>query len=481
MYFKLKNIARGVYKTNMKTRKILIAIIFGVLTGLIAVAFFIVKRKIERLPEKSYFLNYNLSNMNVKEVDEFLDKKINAKLKNERIKLHVVRDMYYLSPSKINAHFSADEVFKYLKNLHKNRNEHIPKIKYNKNILKKLLTTLSEQTKVAPKKYLYKVLQDSVIVKAGVNGKKINVDETLKQIENSMQKMNFREIIPKAEKILSNISLINLKEIKQKVDVNVKDAVFRMVNGKRTYENEVIGKNMSLKKAKEIVVNPAAGKYLIPLKVIKPTETVSSLKARHEDPSAPHVLASFTTNFNRSVSNRVHNIKIAANAISGTVILPGEEFSFRDTAGRASGYVEAPTYANGKKTKGIGGGMCQVSSTLFNTALRANMNITQRHCHSKRVSYLPDGRDAGYSGSGVNFKFINPLKNPIKITASVSNSSVTINILGTKLPEENYKVNLESHVTSKTPTNLKAVLNVTVTLNGNVVKTKTYYSSYDLT
>ncbi len=462
----------------MKTRKVLASVFFGALAGFLVIVFFLVKKKFERLPEKSYFLNYNLQNMNLKEVKEFLNNEIESKIKKEKIKLHVVEDIYCLNTDEIKPHFNANEVFKYLKKKEKNKDETFPKIKYNKSKLKKLLSTLSEKTKIYPQKYQYKLLDDSVIVRAGSNGKKIDVEKTVNQIESSLQNVNFKEIIPKAEKIFSNISLINLENIKNKIDVPVKDAVFKIANGKRVYEDEVVGVELNIKKAKQIVKNPAKGQYEIPLKITQPNETVSSLKQQHNHPSTPHVLASFATHFNPSIANRVHNIRIAAGAINGVVILPGEEFSFRETAGRAGGYVEATTYANGKKTKGIGGGMCQVSSTLFNTALRANMNITQRHSHSRPVSYLPHGRDAGYAGSGSDFKFTNSLKNPIRIIASVSSSSVTVSMLGTKLPEENFKVDLESHVISQTPNNLKAVLNVTVTLNGKVVKQRTYHSSY---
>ena len=122
--------------------------------------------------------------------------------------------------------------------------------------------------------------------------------------------------------------------------------------------------------------------------------------------------------------------------------------------------------------------MCQVSTTLFNTALKANMKITQRRCHSKTVNYVPLGQDATYDKYGTDLRFINRLKNPIKITASVSASSITVNILGVKAADENFVVDLKSHITERTAKRINAVLNVTVSLNGSVVETKSFSSSY---
>ena len=106
------------------------------------------------------------------------------------------------------------------------------------------------------------------------------------------------------------------------------------------------------------------------------------------------VLGSYTTNFDASNANRTHNIELASTKISGTLVKPGEVFSFNDVVGERTaeaGYDDAPVIIDGKLVPGIGGGICQVSSTLFNTALLSGMNIIERTPHFEPVSYIPAG------------------------------------------------------------------------------------------
>lgn len=143
------------------------------------------------------------------------------------------------------------------------------------------------------------------------------------------------------------------------------------------------------------------------------------------------VLGSFKTDFSKWASARNHNIKLASEKINGVVIHPGEQFSFNETLGPTSkeqGYKEAVIFVRGKEEKGYGGGICQVSSTLFNAADYAGMTIDERHSHSKEVSYVKPGRDAATSYKGIDFKFTNNLPYPVIIYSSCSETSVTASI-----------------------------------------------------
>ena len=147
------------------------------------------------------------------------------------------------------------------------------------------------------------------------------------------------------------------------------------------------------------------------------------------------VLGSYTTSYSTRQTNRCTNIRLAATAISGTVLQPGETFSFNTVVGRrtaARGYQVAHVYSGGKVEEGIGGGICQVSSTLFNAALLSNMTITARTSHGLPVSYLPAGRDATVSWGGPEFKFKNPYDFPVKITAGYDSGkgTITCSVLG---------------------------------------------------
>ena len=145
------------------------------------------------------------------------------------------------------------------------------------------------------------------------------------------------------------------------------------------------------------------------------------------------VLASYTTNYDPSATNRSHNIEIASDKISGTFLAPDQEFSFNDIVGERTaeaGFDDAPVMLDGKLVPGVGGGICQVSSTLFNAALLSGMDITERTPHFEPVGYIPQGRDATVAWGYLDFKFKNPYKHPVYVLSIMSGGTLTIYIIG---------------------------------------------------
>jgi len=133
-------------------------------------------------------------------------------------------------------------------------------------------------------------------------------------------------------------------------------------------------------------------------------------------------------------SNRLGNIKLAANAINGLVLLPGEEFSFNEVVGQRTyerGFREAPIFRNGEVVTGIGGGICQVSSTIYAALRPTQIKVTERRAHGLPVAYLPEGYDATVSWNGIDFKFVNNTDYPIRIETEIEGRSVTARIYGT--------------------------------------------------
>lgn len=141
-----------------------------------------------------------------------------------------------------------------------------------------------------------------------------------------------------------------------------------------------------------------------------------------------HLYASYSSKYVNN-KNRTTNLKIASKKIDGTIINPGQTFSFNKVVGErtsAKGYKKAPIFAGGGTVNDVGGGICQVASTMYNTALLANVKITERHQHSQRVTYVPLGRDAAIFWSGnQDFKWTNNTNYPIKIKMSVSNGVIS--------------------------------------------------------
>jgi len=149
------------------------------------------------------------------------------------------------------------------------------------------------------------------------------------------------------------------------------------------------------------------------------------------------VMSEFSTRFSEGKASRSSNIRLAARKIDGIVLAPGESFSFNKTVGkrtREAGFREAGVYKDGKHDIDLGGGICQVSTTLYNAALFANLKINRRQNHSMPVPYVPIGRDAAVDYGSIDLSFQNTLDIPIAVNASVSTGKITFRILGMKDP-----------------------------------------------
>ena len=150
------------------------------------------------------------------------------------------------------------------------------------------------------------------------------------------------------------------------------------------------------------------------------------------------LMGSYSSDFGSSSSDRQHNIVLAAGHINGTILGPDEEFSYNKIVGpREPGYGwrMGHMYSNGTVIDSLGGGVCQVSSTLYNATLFADLTITMRRCHSSRVQYLPAGRDATVAWDSQDFKFKNNADGPIYLAAKTRGGVLTFRIYGTAAPK----------------------------------------------
>lgn len=139
----------------------------------------------------------------------------------------------------------------------------------------------------------------------------------------------------------------------------------------------------------------------------------------------------YTTSFSGSSSNRINNIQVAADRINNMVIAPGQEVSFSQTIlprTAANGYKKGGAYVGGKVVSVTGGGICQVSSTLYAALMNAGVTVTERHPHSMTVGYIPLGMDATIAGTSKDLKFRNNYNMPVYIQTAVEGSNVTVNV-----------------------------------------------------
>jgi vancomycin resistance protein YoaR len=186
-------------------------------------------------------------------------------------------------------------------------------------------------------------------------------------------------------------------------------------------------------------------KLPLPIKTIEPEVTLEKLKAEGID----RMIMTFTTDFSSSAEGRAYNVTSTAKVLNDIELAPDEVFSYGKIVAATEhkyGYREAPVIQNGKLVPGIGGGICQVSSTLYNAVIRAGLDIVERRNHSLPVSYLPIGQDATFASGAIDFRFRNSTGKHLIIRAVVKDRKLTVKLFGT-LPD-NVRYDIESITTS---------------------------------
>ena len=214
----------------------------------------------------------------------------------------------------------------------------------------------------------------------------------------------------------------------------------------------VIDQTASTQRLEDATFQKDVSTIEIPIKTVVPPLTEDDIKRWGLD----QVLGSFTTKYEVNHKDRVNNLLIASSAINNVIVYPGQIFSFNTWVGprvTEVGYKEAPVVYLGKLIPGVGGGVCQVSSTLYNAVLLSNLKIVQRLNHSLPISYVPLARDATVVYDGVDLIIENTSKFPILIVSNVTPPYLTVAVLGRKI--EWKKVELETKVVETFPFKIK--------------------------
>ena len=239
-----------------------------------------------------------------------------------------------------------------------------------------------------------------------------------------------------------------LSGICKNINIDAVDATFHVeLSGelKRTKSKE--GKQVDLSRLKEDIYDMINKKKIknvnLPVLTIYPevsTDQVQSINS---------ILGQFSTSFNDSTS-RGSNIHVAGETTSGILLMPGETFSYNKHTGArnwVNGYKSAPVIVGGKVTNGEGGGVCQVSATIYNAALISGLTIDEVHNHSLPSRYAPRGRDATVSYGYTDLKFSNPFTHPVYIKNIVGNGAITSKIYGCDLDRERISIKMVEEYT----------------------------------
>jgi vancomycin resistance protein YoaR len=270
-----------------------------------------------------------------------------------------------------------------------------------------------------------------VVQEAFDYGKERNILEKL-ITKRSSERKDFKLILTYASKVVDEF----VDKIEKETNKDAENAKITITNGEVKITPEVNGirlKKDELKQAIEVQLSGGISKEALlitaPLEVAVPDITAEKLA------SANTRISSFSTNFSTSIANRISNIELATKAINGTILMPGETFSFNKTVGKRTverGYKEAGIIIGDRVESGVGGGICQVSSTLYNAMLTANLKPLERRNHSLPLAYVSKGLDATVDWGNIDFRFKNTLNSPLYIEGYIRNKNVYFNIYSDK-------------------------------------------------
>lgn len=294
----------------------------------------------------------------------------------------------------------------------------------------------------------YDISGNNLIIKSGKNGNIVDSDKIKSLFVDKLTVVPYNTDSIDVPVFSKEANKIDIDAIHSEIYKEAQDASYT-TNPYAVYpSSNGFDFNISIDEAKALITGDKDS-YTIPLKTLYPNVKTSDIGIE----AFPDLLSSYSTSFASSSSNRATNVSLATNKINGKVLMPGEVFSFNNTVGKRTpqaGFKVAGVYMNGQVATDYGGGICQVSSTLYNAVLRANLEIVDRSNHMFEVGYVPIGTDATVSWGAPDFKFKNSRSYPIKIVTSSSNRKCVVKFYGLKESEE-YDIEIVSYRTGSVP------------------------------
>ena len=470
-------------KANKKGKqRILIALLIFVILFLIATIFStlfaVINMNTNKIINNVSVNGIDVSNLTKQEALEKLQNQLNDEENNKVIIKHgeFTKEVSIADISgKFNVEYGVNNSFeigrndniikdnyKTIKTMIKGENINLP-FEYDEDSLSKLIDEISIELPDLATDSSYVISENKLIIKNSKDGIQIKGEEFKEELIKALSGNNktFEIPVEKAERKEIDIEKIHKEIYKEPVNA------YYTTNPRQVFKEENgVDFALSIDEIKKILEEDKS-EYEFELKTIKSQVTVQNL----DSAAFPDLLATFTTTYGTADTGRNTNIALAAKSINSAVVMPGEVFSYNNLIGECStrtGYKTSTIYLNGELSTGVGGGICQVSTTLYNAVLRANLEIVQRRNHSLGVTYVPAGHDAMVSIGSSDFKFKNNRNYPVKVVAYVGTGSVTCQIYGLKNATE-YEVKLETKTLEKTDKKLKVETYKVLYLNGKVV------------
>lgn len=403
--------------------------------------------------------NISLEGLTIDEAIQLLNDKLNNNSERE-ILLSADGQEYSIMPAQIDVSYNIDEIvnqaynigrtgniiqnnFEILKTFFNKKNMQI-NIKYDEQALDEILNDISTKLEDAMIDNTYCIENDKLIITRGKSGLALNIEKAEEDILREIKEKSNKKIILEIES--KDCPEIDINKIYEEVHCEPQNAFYN------SEPFEIIphknGIDFDLEEAKKILADDKE-EYVIKLTITKPEVLTSDIG----EEAFPDLLGSCSTKFDVTNVSRTKNVKLALEKINGVVLMPGETFSYNNTLGERTieaGYGYAGGYAGGKVVQMVGGGICQVSSTLYTAVLYANEEIVERYNHMFLTSYIGAGKDATVVYGSLDFKFKNTRNYPIKIEATSNSGVAEVKIYGTK-EEVEYEVEIETTILSYIP------------------------------
>ena len=326
----------------------------------------------------------------------------------------------------------------------KNKNIEVG-IDYNQELLDNIINEIAVKIPGAVEKPSYCIEDKKLTITKGKAGNTINKEKFKEEVIKRLELEKQNEPI-ELEIINVEPETIDIDKIYSEVHKEAKNAYYTK-DPFQVYPH-VDGVDFDLEAAREMLKEDKE-EYVIDLKITTPEITTNKIGSE----AFPDLLSTFSTKYDASNTPRTTNLKLAMNKLNGVVVSPGETFSYNKTLGKRTaeaGYREAGGFAGGRVVQTLAGGICQISSTLYDAVVYANLEIVERHNHMFLAGYVGAGKDATVVYGAYDFKFKNTRKYPIMLKTSIGSGVARIDVFGIKEDVE-YEVEISSKILSYTP------------------------------
>lgn len=449
-------------KSN-KVIPIVVSLFIVLFVMIFSVVFALFNMNNEKILKGISILGIDISDLTVEEAKTKVNNAIEERFKDENnnLILKIGENETSVTANTFNAKFDIDNAVIEADNIGRNGNiltnnysilftklfkkEIKPRLYLDDSLLSDTIKDINSKMKDAIVDNSYYIEKNNLIIVKGKAGYIIKTEELKEKIYEQISNIHTNYQIIEIPVEYKEPEPINLQKIHEEIYKEPQDAYVQKNPTVVHPEVNGIDFKISVEEAEELLKEDKE-EYTIPLKITKPKKTINNLG----EEAFPDLLATFSTRFDGSNYNRNTNIKLAAKKVNGTVILPGEKFSFNTIVGSRTieaGFKEGTAYVGGKVVPDVGGGVCQVSSTIYNTALLANMQIVERSNHMFTTGYVAASRDATVYYGSLDFVFKNSRKYPIKMVASANGGVCKVSIYGIK-EEKEYEVIIHSKITS---------------------------------